>query len=701
MAEKRTIELEIQDNSKTLKQQYKEAVIELQKVAAAYGETSQQAAEAAKKAAGLKDQIEDTNDLLQSYKGEGAFIAMGKAMSSVASGFSAVEGGLGLIGVESEKLQETMLKVQSAMALAQGLEGLEDAGRAFKNLGAKAMQYSVVQKVVTAGQWLWNTAMAANPIGAVVVAITALIAAGYALIKYFKSQAAETERASQSVKNHNKALDKQNEALKNSATRLEKTNKFQEDYAKASGASAEELRKLAIKHAEEELALANKNKELAKSTYLREQDILMSMRANGADEEVIKKQSELVKKAGESAKEMREIAVKEKIELIDLKRQQRVEIKQEQTQEIKDKKDAAKSSYDAQKEAIQNELKQIQEFNKQAKEQNAARLRTDQENEEYAITEKYKEQIALFQKHGKDTSQLETAQANELNGVREKYRKEKEAKDKEVLEKEQAAIKAANEKQIALEDQQFELQQSLNQTQKEKEIADLVKSYDDKFAIANGNAELEKQLTEQQEKDIAVIEDKYRKEKEEKEKQALDKQKQIQQQKLDLILKYAQTFGQAMSSLNGLLNANDEARLKNVKQGSKEEEAIKRKMFERDKKLRIVQTVIDTASNIVQSVRNGGGIPSGIPFGVAAGAMGAMQIAAIAKTKFDGGQQQVPDTSAGGGGQMAVPQFQTIGTSGVNQLATLQQQPTKAYVVSGEVTSAQSLDRNRVQNATL
>jgi len=46
-------------------------------------------------------------------------------------------------------------------------------------------------------------------------------------------------------------------------------------------------------------------------------------------------------------------------------------------------------------------------------------------------------------------------------------------------------------------------------------------------------------------------------------------------------------------------------------------------------------------------------------------------------------------------------QFNTIGTSGINQLATLQQQPVQAYVVSGEVTSAQSLDRNRVQNATL
>jgi hypothetical protein len=45
--------------------------------------------------------------------------------------------------------------------------------------------------------------------------------------------------------------------------------------------------------------------------------------------------------------------------------------------------------------------------------------------------------------------------------------------------------------------------------------------------------------------------------------------------------------------------------------------------------------------------------------------------------------------------------FNTIGSSGINQLAQLQQTPAKAYVVSGEVTSAQALDRNRVQNATL
>lgn len=83
--------------------------------------------------------------------------------------------------------------------------------------------------------------------------------------------------------------------------------------------------------------------------------------------------------------------------------------------------------------------------------------------------------------------------------------------------------------------------------------------------------------------------------------------------------------------------------------------------------------------------------------------MGALQIAAITKAKYDGGE--TPSSSGGGdvpsGGASTTPQFNTIGSSGVNQLAQLQQQPVQAYVVSGDVTSAQSLDRNRIQNATL
>ena len=91
--------------------------------------------------------------------------------------------------------------------------------------------------------------------------------------------------------------------------------------------------------------------------------------------------------------------------------------------------------------------------------------------------------------------------------------------------------------------------------------------------------------------------------------------------------------------------------------------------------------------------------------GIAAGlavASGLANVAKIASQKFEGGgatggtsvSGSVPDAPS-------APQFNVVGDSGVNQLAQLQQQPTQAYVVSGEVTTAQALDRNRVQNATL
>lgn len=86
-------------------------------------------------------------------------------------------------------------------------------------------------------------------------------------------------------------------------------------------------------------------------------------------------------------------------------------------------------------------------------------------------------------------------------------------------------------------------------------------------------------------------------------------------------------------------------------------------------------------------------------------AFGAAGIAKIAQTKFSSSVQPVdiPVPSGGGEGAGSVmsANFNVVGNSGVNQLASLQQQPVQAYVVSGQVTSQQSLDRNRRENATL
>jgi hypothetical protein len=42
-----------------------------------------------------------------------------------------------------------------------------------------------------------------------------------------------------------------------------------------------------------------------------------------------------------------------------------------------------------------------------------------------------------------------------------------------------------------------------------------------------------------------------------------------------------------------------------------------------------------------------------------------------------------------------------VGDTGINQLATLQQQPVKAYVVSNDITSAQQFDMKVQQTSQL
>jgi len=61
-------------------------------------------------------------------------------------------------------------------------------------------------------------------------------------------------------------------------------------------------------------------------------------------------------------------------------------------------------------------------------------------------------------------------------------------------------------------------------------------------------------------------------------------------------------------------------------------------------------------------------------------------------------------SGGGGGAAAAPPSFNIVGQNSNNQLAQTiagqQQQPVQAYVVSGNVSSAQSLDRNRIDTAT-
>ena len=166
MAEKRTIELEITDNSQSLKAQLKEAQAEVQKLADKYGATSKEAVDAAKKAADLKDRIGDAKALTDAFNPDAKFAALSGSLSGVASGFSAVQGAMGLFGAESQNVEKLMLKVQSAMALSQGLQALGESRDAFKQLGAVAVN---ALKGIKSG-------IAATGIGVLLVAVGTLVA---------------------------------------------------------------------------------------------------------------------------------------------------------------------------------------------------------------------------------------------------------------------------------------------------------------------------------------------------------------------------------------------------------------------------------------------------------------------------------------------------------------------------------------------
>lgn len=121
----------------------------------------------------------------------------------------------------------------------------------------------------------------------------------------------------------------------------------------------------------------------------------------------------------------------------------------------------------------------------------------------------------------------------------------------------------------------------------------------------------------------------------------------------------------------------------------------------------IAQATIDTYLSAQKAYTSTVGVPivgpvlAPINAGLAIAA-GIKNIKAITAVK-------VPNDTGGGGGNVSnnfstgaqAPSFNVVGNSGMNQLAQIQQTPIQAYVVSGEVTSAQALDRNRIKNATL
>jgi len=127
-----------------------------------------------------KSQIKDLELGFEGLDMEQRFTAATDAIGGVAGGFAAVEGAIAIAGVESAEFEETMLRVQGAMALAMGIKDISTAAAAIRKLNLASKAAAVTQKAL-------NVVMNANPIGLIVTAIGLLVAGFIAFSDKIKS----------------------------------------------------------------------------------------------------------------------------------------------------------------------------------------------------------------------------------------------------------------------------------------------------------------------------------------------------------------------------------------------------------------------------------------------------------------------------------------------------------------------------------
>jgi len=161
-----------------------------------------------------ESRIKDVELQFESLDFEQKLTAGTDAVTGLAGGFMVAEGAANLMGIQSESLEKSLQMMAAAMSLSMGLRDFANGVIALRKFGA-------AQKVAAVAQRVFNAAMSANPIGAIIVAITALTAAVYGLIKLFQSFNQEFDAAAFKQEKFNEATLKAKQGIAGQIVEME------------------------------------------------------------------------------------------------------------------------------------------------------------------------------------------------------------------------------------------------------------------------------------------------------------------------------------------------------------------------------------------------------------------------------------------------------------------------------------------------
>ena len=358
----------------------------------------------------------------------GKFEAVQKTASGLASGFSALQGVMALTGIENENFEKTMIKVQSAMAIASGVGGLKDIVEGLSQAKVAFQGATMGVKAFITGLSGMKKALISTGIGALVVAVGTLIA-------YWEDLVALFDDTEEKIKD----IERESARLKETLKTEDREFNFFIAMKEAAGATREEILKLRYEYARtKELTyfeeLKEKQKELKK---LKEENknAFWWWEGDTELEEVLQKEVDEMKKTYQELILAREDAFNA-IQIYN---------EQEKTRKIKEAQERAKERANEAKKQAEETKKQREEAIKELEEY----LKTEQQKELDNLNERYEEQKKLFKGNKQALLDLEIWYNKEKSIIQNKYEQEQLDKINEFNQQEEERIKKSYNKDIS------------------------------------------------------------------------------------------------------------------------------------------------------------------------------------------------------------------------------------------------------------
>jgi hypothetical protein len=685
-----------QGQFKNLKQELRSIENELNRMAAA-GQSGTAAFNNLQQRAGeVRDQIGDTRNAINALSSDTFKLdAFAQGAQGIAGGFAAAQGAMSLFGGENKAVEEAIMKTQGAMALLEGVTAVtnilqKDSAFSLFFLGKAQKESAIATDVGTKATKGFSKALAATGIGLLVVGLGLLIAnfedvkkVVMNLLKPFDGIIAKVrdflhtisfgliddaataktkDNAEQTVEAFNKTKDAMKEAEKVMERRIE--------LAKAEGKSAKEIYNL-----EKQLADLRLQNLKAEQTALQ-----TKVKAGNATDDEKKRIKELTTEIADANNKrlILDANYKKAVDDANKKAREKREADEKKAKEKKEK-DEADLKKKQEQDAKDLEDRRKKEFEDSIKANDAyyahliatAQL-NDQETETLEI-QKLEKQIEIEKKFGNDTTALADEVALKKKGIKDKeLEAKKELTDKELqmdIDAQKTSLTLAIESETLKIKKKKELvkQAYLDGIISQKEYNDAIEKLD--LSSAQKRAEIFKFVVDQSQK----------------------------------------TFSTILAFRENQMNEE----LQMAKGNEKEQEAIRKRYFEQNKKVQIAEALIQAIAGAQGAFTQTQKSPitsifPAAPYIAAATALatGLANVQKIRQTQFQGSAS--PSSSGSNGPAINAQPSSMAGSTPTIGSTQLQldaqgnlQQSVKTYVLETDISDKQKRSQRLSQTATL